>query len=156
MMASSCIGYELPPSTERGGELPFSPAVMLLPNATKLCTASAGCGGTSVTLNEQAADRTPSVALQFTGVTPSGYEVFDGGEHVIVIGGVPPVAVGDGYVTSAVGVPILPSLTSAGHVRTISATGGGCGEGPVEEPHATHSSNGAATAERRILGVTVR
>jgi hypothetical protein len=107
-----------------------------------------------VTLNEHAAVRVPSVAVQFTDVVPSGNALLDGGEHVTVTGGVPPVAVGAGYVTMAVGVPMLPSRMSAGHVNMISVTGGGVIEGPVGVPQPAHSSNAATAAELRILDVT--
>ena len=72
----------------------------------------------------------------------------------MLMGGVPPVAVGAGKGTIAVGVPMLPSLMSAGHVSVISETGGGCEVGLAGLPQAAHSSNGAAAAARRILDRT--
>jgi hypothetical protein len=105
-------------------------------------------------LNEHAAVRTLSVALQVTVVTPSGNEVPDGGAHVTVMGGVPPVAVGAGNVTIAVGVPMLPSLMSAGHVSAISLAGVGWVVGVVGLPQAAHNGNSEAAARRRILSLT--
>src|SRR5436190_22582038 len=106
---SSCCGYELTRSISRSDPSPFSPAVMLSPNAMKFCTDSAGRGGTSSTLNEHAAVRMPSVASHLTDVIPSEKAVLDAGEQVVVIGGLPPVAVGAGYDTIAVGVATLPT-----------------------------------------------
>ena len=106
-----------------------------------------------MTLNEHVALRTPSEPLHATVVVPNGNDVFDGGEHVTVTGGVPPVAVGAGKGTSAVGVPMFASLMSAGQVSVISETG--VGAGPVALPQAAHSSHAAATAEPRVLGITM-
>jgi hypothetical protein len=92
--------------------------------------------------------------VQFTVVTPTGNDEPDGGVQVVVIGGVPPEAVGEENVTTAVCVVTLPSLTSAGHVSVISVTGGGVEPGPAGFPQPAHKSNAAAPAEPRILDVT--
>jgi hypothetical protein len=97
--------------------------------------------------------RVPSVPEQFTVVVPIGNDVPDGGVQVVVIGGVPPVAVGGEYVTGAVDVVTLPTLMSAGHVSVISVTGGGVG--PVAFSQPTQSKSAAAPAVPRILDVTV-
>ena len=68
---------------------------MLSPNATKRVTDNRG-GPVTVTLNEQlAVCCRASTARQVIEVDPIGNDVPLDGEHVIVNGAVPPVAVGD-------------------------------------------------------------
>src|SRR5262252_260881 len=91
------IGYEPggAGSTSAGLIVCGKPSVMLSPNATKRVTDRRG-GPVTVTVNVQAAVCCrASTARQVIEVDPIGNEAPLDGEHVIVKGAVPPVAVGD-------------------------------------------------------------
>src|ERR1017187_727488 len=89
----------------QGSLQPFSPAVMLSPNARTRVPTSFGIGGagtTTITSSEQVACRLiASIAVHVTVVLPAGNVVPDAGAQLDVTGGVPPLAVGLPYVTAA-------------------------------------------------------
>jgi hypothetical protein len=77
-------------------------------------------GAVTVTLKLQdAVCRLTSTALHVTPVDPIGKLTPLGGMHVVVIGAVPPAAIGGAYVTGT-GCPVGDgSVCAAGHIRVI-------------------------------------
>jgi hypothetical protein len=105
---------------------------MLSPNAMNRVALITGTSGTSVTENWQLAVRTPSVALQLTMVVPTGKLVPDAGLHVMVTGGVPPLAMGPAKVTTWVDPVTFSTRMFGGAVSSRLGTGGGgCWLGPL-------------------------
>src|SRR5262245_66320925 len=98
---------------------------MLSPNATKRVTDNRG-GPVTVTLNVQVAVCCrASTARQVIGVDPRGNSAPLDGEHVIVNGDVPPVAVGDEKVTIT-GRPLADAtVDGAGQASAIDTGDGG-------------------------------
>ena len=131
--------------------MPFSPNVMLSPNATNRVTTSTGLGGTTtVTGIVQLALRcSASVALQLTVVVPTLKLAPLTGVHASVNGVCPPATTGSLYVTGT-GLPSADGcVTASGHLSVGASVGGGLGF--VGLPH---DANAAAvridTASPRI------
>lgn len=103
---------------------------MLSPNATYRVTDIRGGAVTVTPKPQDAVWRFASTALHVTMVDPIGYSAPLEGVHVIVIGALPPAAVGDAYVT-AIARPLADAIVCApGHVSVIA---GGL-DGPVGLP----------------------
>ena len=112
-----------------------SPFVMLSPNARNFTALMVGTNGTSVTLNCVTAERTPSVADAVRSSRPAESSTRTAEQQVIFTGGMPPVVVGVGYVTTCDEPMTFATCTSAGCWNAIGWTGSGPGP-PELWPHA--------------------
>ena len=106
-------------------------------------------GAVTITLNPQdAVCRFASTALHATTVAPIGKLNPLGGVHVVVIGAVPPAAVGHAYVT-AIESPLADAMVcAAGQISTIA---GGIAGAVGPSPQRTAPIALTITAARRRL-----
>ena len=115
-----------------------------------------GIGATNVTLKLHTPDRTPSAALQATGVSPIVKLEPEAGEQVIVKGGTPPVAVGVANVTLRAVPPTSSIRMSEGQLNAMGSTAGtGLGPAAARPPHPASPPRSIQTKVARSAGVSL-